>query len=167
MQRQQKEVMIKTRGGSNSVRRAELNENNTYTTQMIDQQRQTQLSPVINKGLPPGMSPSPGSVQSNTITRPSILKPVHPPSKREGSMVSGSERNFAGDGYQSANNQLFGQGYMSQGQSDNESGRVSNPQNFKLNNMNIRKVSPNGGLVQPINNIQAQLNHQVVGGTID
>lgn len=82
-------------------------------------------------------------------------------------MVSGSERNFAGDGYQSANNQLFGQGYMSQGQSDNESGRVSNPQNFKLNNMNIRKVSPNGGLVQPINNIQAQLNHQVVGGTID
>lgn len=71
-------------------------------------------------------------------------------------MVSGSERNFAGDGYQSANGQVFGAGYMSQGQSDNESGRVSNPQNFKLNNMNnmnIRKVSPNGGLVQPINNI--------------
>lgn len=45
---------------------------------------------------------------------------------------------------------------MSQGQSDNESGRLSNPQSYKLNNMNamnIRKVSPNQGLAQPINNI--------------
>jgi len=32
--------MIKTRGGSNSVRRAELNENNSYQSQMVmDQQR--------------------------------------------------------------------------------------------------------------------------------
>lgn len=79
------------------------------------------------------------------------MKPVQPPSKRDGSMISGSERNYNGDGYQSANNQLFNNngGYMSQGQSDNESGRLSNPQSYKLNNMNamnIRKVSPNQGL---------------------
>ena len=46
---------------------------------------------------------------------------------------------------------------MSQGgQSDNESGRLSNPHSYNLNNpnaMNIRKVSPNGGLAQPINNL--------------
>ena len=87
-------------------------------------------------------------MQSNPVSRPSILKPVQPPSKRDGSMVSGSERNFNGDGYQSANNQLFnGGGYMSNNQSDNESGRMSNPNSYKLNNnvnaMNIRKVSPN------------------------
>lgn len=120
--------------------------------------------------MPPGLSPGPSSQQSNTIQRPSILKPVQPPSKRDGSMVSGSERNIQADGYQSASNQLFNGGYMSQGgQSDNESGRLSNPHSFKLNNMNamnIRKVSPNGGLAQPINNIQTQ-NRQVVGGTID
>lgn len=107
--------------------------------------------------MPPGLSPGHGSVQSNPVSRPSILKPVQPPSKREGSMVSGSERNFGADGYQSANNQLFNGGYASQGgQSDNESGRLSNPHSFKLNNMNnmnIRKVSPNGGLAAPINNI--------------
>ena len=88
-------------------------------------------------------------------------------------MVSGSERNFnQADGYQSANNQLFNGGYMSQGgQSDNESGRLSNPHSYNLNNnpiaMNIRKVSPNGGLAQPINNLQATQNRQVLGGTID
>lgn len=120
--------------------------------------------------MPPGLSPGHGSVQSNPVSRPSILKPVQPPSKREGSMVSGSERNFGADGYQSANNQLFNGGYASQGgQSDNESGRLSNPHSFKLNNMNnmnIRKVSPNGGLAAPINNIQSN-NRQVMGVTID
>jgi len=86
-------------------------------------------------------------------------------------MISGSERNFNADGYQSANNQLFNSagGYMSQGQSDNESGRLSNPQSYKLNNnmnaMNIRKVSPNQGLAQPINNIS--LNQNIMGGTIE
>ncbi len=111
--------------------------------------------------MPPGLSPGHSSVQSNPVSRPSILKPVQPPTKRDGSMVSGSERNFAADGYQSASNQLFNGGYMSQGgQSDNESGRLSNPHSYKLNNMNamgnIRKISPNGGLAQPINNILAK-----------
>lgn len=84
-------------------------------------------------------------------------------------MVSGSERNFAADGYQSANNQLFNGGYMSQGQSDNESGRLSNPNSYKLNNMNamnIRKVSPNQGLAPQLNNIN-QTHNPVMGGTIE
>lgn len=34
--RAQREVRIKTRGGSNSVRRTELNDNNSYSTQMAD-----------------------------------------------------------------------------------------------------------------------------------
>ena len=95
------------------------------------------------------------------------MKPVQPPSKRDGSMVSGSERNFAAEGYNSANNQLFGQGYLSQGQSDNESGRISNPQNYKINNLNIRKVSPNQGgslIQQPLGNLNGA---QGVGGPLE
>ena len=103
------------------------------------------------------------SHNNSSLQRPQVLKPVQPPTKRDGSHLSGSDHNLTTDlGYMSqGNNQIFNQGYLSQGgqgPSDNESARLSNVNTYKYNQIvpnglsgskqgnmmaNIRKVSPN------------------------
>mgnify|MGYP007004428958 CR=1 FL=1 len=90
-----------------------------------------------------------------------ILKPVKAPSggARNHSIVSGSERFGAGDlntpvkgigsgmSHQISPKSVMN-GYMSHGQSDAGSARLSNVQTFKYNPINnIRKVSPQAGTI--------------------
>lgn len=85
-------------------------------------------------------------VGGNTTGR--ILKPVVPPKGRDGSQISAERES----GYMSQGPHIFNSGYVSQGgQSDAESARLSNVNNYKYNGPNsaskglapiIKKVSP-------------------------
>jgi hypothetical protein len=99
-----------------------------------------------NKKHSTGLSPE--GDNGKKLTRPSILKPVIPPKKRDSPNAS-QERM---DGYVSSGG-IFATGYISQGasQSDAESVRFSNFKNYNQNyntsvHQTIRKVSPMAGI---------------------
>lgn len=74
---------MRIRGTSNSIdRMKKMNE-----TQSIQPSKDEELSPVFRTKV--GHSPEQFSTQSNKVQRPSILKPVIPPKKRDGSQYSG------------------------------------------------------------------------------
>jgi hypothetical protein len=112
---------------------------------------------VIQKSSKGYHSILPNNLSPKEKVKAGILKPVKGPSggARGNSIVSGSERFVAAD----LNTPVKGQmgsnmshqisptsvmnGYLSQGQSDAGSARLSNVQTFKYNPINnIRKVSP-------------------------
>ena len=87
---------------------------------MNNEENKGTLSPITFKG------------KSNVglLTTSRILKPVVPPTGRDGSQLSGERE----AGYMSSGPQIFNSGYVSQGgQSDNESARLSNVNTFKYN----------------------------------
>ena len=83
------------------------------TTQQTER-NSTELSPVQPaKSIPKAIMKQ--ASDGLRLSRPQILKPVQPPSKRDGSQLSGSDMNFM-DGYVStgtAGGANFTSGYMS------------------------------------------------------